>query len=64
MLPLLAIVAPAMMIPSLLGARVYLGMSEGGFRQVVLGLLSVTGIALLGSSFPVLLARWTPHGLV
>jgi uncharacterized membrane protein YfcA len=64
MLPLLAIVAPAMMIPSLLGARVYLGMSESGFRQVVLGLLSVTGLALLGSSFPVLLARWTPHGLV
>lgn len=57
MLPLLAIVVPAMLVPCLLGARLYLGISDVAFRQVVLGLLAATGLALLGSSAPVLLAR-------
>jgi hypothetical protein len=59
MLPLLAVVAPAVVLPVLLGARIYIGMSEQRFRQVVLGLLSVTGLALLASAAPVLLARWS-----
>lgn len=58
MLPLLAVVAPAVLIPVLLGARVYLGISDLGFRKIVLGLLSASGVALLASSVPVLLARW------
>ena len=58
MLPLLAIVAPAMLVPSLLGARMYLGISDAAFRKVVLGLLEASGVALLVSSVPVLLARW------
>jgi uncharacterized protein len=58
MLPLLAIVAPAVIIPVLLGARMYLGISDLTFRKLVLGLLSASGVALLASSVPVLLARW------
>ncbi len=57
MLPLFAIVAPAMLIPVLLGARLYIGISEVAFRQVVLGLLTASGVALLASSVPILLAR-------
>jgi uncharacterized protein len=56
-LPYLAIVAPAMLIPSLLGARLYVGISETTFRKVVLSLLTATGIALLVSSVPRLLQR-------
>lgn len=57
MLPYFAIVAPAMLVPTLLGARVYIGVSELRFRQLVLGLLTASGIALLASSLPTLLAR-------
>lgn len=56
-LPYLAIVAPAMLVPSLLGARLYIGISEATFRKVVLSLLTCTGIALLASSVPGLLRR-------
>ncbi|MEO8020909.1 sulfite exporter TauE/SafE family protein [Polaromonas sp.] len=56
-LPYLAIVAPAMLIPSLLGARLYIGISEATFRKVVLSLLTCTGVALLASSVPGLLRR-------
>jgi uncharacterized membrane protein YfcA len=56
-LPLLGIVAIAVLVPVLLGARLYIGISEARFRQVVLGLLTLSGVALLASSLPVLLAR-------
>lgn len=56
-LPYFAIVAPAMLIPSLLGARLYIGISEATFRKVVLSLLTGTGVALLASSLPGLLQR-------
>lgn len=56
-LPYLAIVAPAMLIPSLLGTRLYIGISEATFRKVVLSLLTCTGVALLASSAPGLLRR-------
>lgn len=58
MLPLFALVAPAMLVPVLLGARLYTGISEARFRQIVLGLLTVSGIVLLASSLPQLAARW------
>ena len=58
MIPLFAIVAPAMLIPSLLGARLYLGISETGFRKVVLALLTASGLAMLVSALPVLIGRW------
>jgi hypothetical protein len=57
MLPLFAMVAPAMLIPSLLGARLYAVISETGFRKVVLGLLTASGVALLAASVPHLLRR-------
>ena len=57
-LPFFAIVAPAMLIPSLLGARLYIGISESTFRKIVLSLLTGTGIALLVSSVPGLWQRF------
>lgn len=54
-LPLFAVVAPAMLVPTLLGGRLYRGISEARFRQLVLGLLTVSGVALLASSVPGLL---------
>lgn len=57
MLPLFAIVAPAMLVPTLLGAKLYIGISEVRFRQIVLSLLTVSGMALLASSVPRLLER-------
>lgn len=57
MLPLFAVAAPAILLPSLLGARLYIGLDEATFRQVVLGLLTASGVAMLASSLPVLLAR-------
>lgn len=58
MLPLFAVAAPAILLPSLLGARLYAGISEQAFRKVVLGLLSLTGVALIATSAPAVLARW------
>ena len=57
MLPMFAIVAPAMLVPSFLGTRVYIGISDVRFRQIVLSLLTVSGAALLASSLPHL-AGW------
>jgi uncharacterized membrane protein YfcA len=56
-LPLLAAVLPAMVLPSLLGARMYLRISPQGFRRVVLGLLTLSGAALLVAAVPALLNR-------
>ncbi|MBN8943398.1 MAG: sulfite exporter TauE/SafE family protein [Rhizobiales bacterium] len=52
MLPLFAIVAPAMLIPTLLGARLYHRVSEATFRRIVLSLLAASGMALLVSALP------------
>lgn len=57
MLPYFAIVAPAMLVPTLLGAKLYVGISEARFRQIVLGLLTASGVAMLASSLPLLLSR-------
>ncbi len=57
MLPMFAIVAPAMLIPTLLGAKLYLGISEVRFRQIVLGLLTASGFALLVSALPRLMVQ-------
>jgi len=46
-----------MLIPTLIGTKVYVGISEALFRQIVLGLLTVSGIAMLVSSLPRLLMR-------
>ncbi|MFB4390544.1 MULTISPECIES: sulfite exporter TauE/SafE family protein [unclassified Pseudomonas] len=57
LLPSFAVVALAMAVPTLLGTRVYLGISEQVFRRVVLGLLTLSGVAMLMASLPVLLTR-------
>jgi hypothetical protein len=56
-LPLLAVVLPTMVVPSLLGARLYFRISQVAFRRVVLGLLACSGAALLIAALPVLLSR-------
>jgi hypothetical protein len=56
-LPLLAVVLPTMVVPSLLGARLYFRISQVAFRRVVLGLLACSGAALLIAALPVLLNR-------
>lgn len=55
MLPMILVVLPAMLIPTIIGTRAYIGLSETGFRRLVLGLLTVSGIALLLSGLPQLL---------
>jgi len=54
-LPMFAVMAPAMLIPTLLGTRLYLGISDAAFRKIVLSLLTLSGIGLLASSLPKLL---------
>ncbi|MGV8294121.1 sulfite exporter TauE/SafE family protein, partial [Pseudomonas aeruginosa] len=44
MAPMFAVVAPAMLIPTLLGTRLYIGISDVTFRRVVLGLLTCSGL--------------------
>lgn len=55
MLPSIAIVVAAVLVPALLGNRVYVGLSETAFRRLVLCLLTASGVALLGSAVPQLL---------
>ncbi len=50
MWPLMAVVAPALLLPALLGMRVYVGISPLAFRQIVLGLLTLSGVAMLASA--------------
>jgi uncharacterized membrane protein YfcA len=57
-LPLLAIVVPAMLVPTLLGAKLYHGISEARFRQIVLGMLTLSGVAMLVVGLPRVLGRW------
>ena len=58
MLPQLFLVAAALLVPVLLGARLYAGISPEAFRRLVLALLACTGAALLVRSGPVIWARW------
>jgi uncharacterized protein len=55
MWPLMAVVAPALLLPALLGMRVYVGISPEAFRRVVLGLLTASGAAMLAHTLPRLL---------
>jgi uncharacterized membrane protein YfcA len=55
MWPKFAIVAPALLLPSLLGARIYHGLSPAAFRRVVLLLLTCAGAAMIAAALPVTL---------
>lgn len=57
MFPMFAIVAPAMLLPTLIGARLYIGISETTFRRIVLGLLTFSGATMIVSAIPHLVAR-------
>ncbi|MBZ9674984.1 sulfite exporter TauE/SafE family protein [Mesorhizobium sp. ES1-1] len=52
MLPTLAVVATAMLVPTLLGAKLYIGISESTFRKIILSLLTASGFGLLASALP------------
>ena len=58
MLPQLGLVTAALLLPVLLGARLYAGISPEAFRRLVLVLLACTGAALLVKAGPVVWARW------
>lgn len=45
-----AVLAPAILIPSLLGAKLYVGLSEKRFKQSVLGLLTASGVTMLAAA--------------
>lgn len=47
---LFAIVAPAMLVPTLIGARMYGRFSDAGFRRLILSLLTASGVVLVASS--------------
>jgi uncharacterized membrane protein YfcA len=52
MWPKFAVVAPSMLLPSLLGARIYHGMSPLAFRRVVLLLLTAAGAGMVAAGLP------------
>lgn len=57
MWPEFSIVAVAVLVPTLLGTRLYAGISENGFRRVILGMLTLSGALLLTGSLPQLFQR-------
>ena len=57
MLPQFAIVLAALVVPSVLGARIYLGISALAFRRVVLGVLFVAGMVMVFASLPAVIGR-------
>jgi hypothetical protein len=56
-LPLLLLVAAAVLVPVLLGSRLYAGISPEAFRRLVLALLACSGMALLLRAVPALWMR-------
>jgi hypothetical protein len=54
MWPKLAIVVPALLLPALIGARIYHGLSPAAFRRVVLVLLTGAGVAMITAALPAL----------
>jgi len=52
MWPKLAVVVPALLLPSLIGARIYHGLSPAAFRRVVLLLLTCAGAAMVAAALP------------
>jgi len=56
-LPVIAIVAGALLVPVWIGMRIYVGISAAAFRNLVLSLLTLSGVALLVAALPRLLER-------
>jgi len=53
--PRVAVVVPALFVPSFLGSRLYLGLGAATFRTVVLTLLGVSGVLMMGAALRALL---------
>jgi uncharacterized membrane protein YfcA len=51
------LVAPAMLIPTFIGQRLYQRVSERAFTRIVLILLAASGLAMLAASVPALVSR-------
>jgi len=49
---MIAVVVPALMLPAMLGAKVYVGLSELAFRRIVLSLLTAAGLVMLAAALP------------
>jgi len=49
---LFLVVAPAMLVPTLVGARLYRRFSDAAFRRIVLGLLAASGAILIVTTLP------------
>lgn len=49
---LFLVVAPAMLVPTLIGARLYRRFSDAAFRNLVLGLLAASGAVLVATTLP------------
>lgn len=56
LLPQLALLVPVVLLTSWFGTRIYLGLSEARFRQLVLLLLTAAGVAMLAAALPRVLA--------
>ena len=56
MVPLLPVVAVALLLPAWIGVRVYTRLSQETFRKLVLLLLTVSGVAMLFAALPRLMA--------
>jgi uncharacterized membrane protein YfcA len=54
---LFALVAPATVVPTLLGLRLYRRFSDAGFRRLILLMLSLSGAVLVIAAVPRLLSR-------
>jgi uncharacterized membrane protein YfcA len=50
-------VLPAMIVPTLIGARLYTRFSDVAFRRLILALLTVSGVVLLVATVPGILRR-------
>ena len=50
MLPQFAIIVPALLIPSVFGAKIYTGLSADAFRKIVLALLTLSGLTMVVAS--------------
>ena len=48
----MAWVLPAMLVPAWLGMRTYKGLSDAAFRQLILVMLTLSGVAMLASALP------------
>lgn len=57
MLPTLGAIAPAVVLPAMIGMRLYSRINQTQFRRTILAILTLAGAAMLASSMPQMLAE-------